>query len=148
VVSSYSMIIKNIRIENFRSFNDETISLNRYSCFVGSNGAGKSTVLAALNVFFLEKPSTTTGWASLGNPISSVVQIIMNKAIFGDKHSSFSALKAARDAIKFSQSVGRLFAISDLIDRVSEFNSASKHTEFFNLKLKKSVKINCPSIVI
>lgn len=54
------MKIKTIRIENFRSFQDETISLNRYSCFVGPNGAGKSSVLAALNVFFREQASSVT----------------------------------------------------------------------------------------
>lgn len=53
------MRIKSIRIENFRSFQDETIVLNRYSCFVGQNGAGKSTVLAALNVFFQERAAAT-----------------------------------------------------------------------------------------
>ena len=46
------MRIATLRIENFRSFRDETIHFNNYSCFVGSNGAGKSTVLTALNVFF------------------------------------------------------------------------------------------------
>jgi putative ATP-dependent endonuclease of the OLD family len=51
--------IKSIRIENFRSFQDETIVLNHYSCFVGPNGAGKSTVLAALNVFFHERAAAT-----------------------------------------------------------------------------------------
>jgi hypothetical protein len=53
------MKIKSIRIENFRSFQDETIVFNRYSCFVGPNGAGKSTVLAALNVFFQERTAAT-----------------------------------------------------------------------------------------
>jgi putative ATP-dependent endonuclease of OLD family len=53
------MKIKSIRIENFRSFQDETIPLNRHSCFVGSNGAGKSTVLAALNVFFQDRAAAT-----------------------------------------------------------------------------------------
>ena len=46
------MKIKTIRIERFRSFQEETISLSRYSCFVSPNGAGKSSVLAALNVLF------------------------------------------------------------------------------------------------
>jgi len=46
------MKIEKIRIENFRSFEDETIVLDNYNCFVGSNGSGKSTVLSALNVFF------------------------------------------------------------------------------------------------
>jgi hypothetical protein len=54
------MRIKSIRLENFRSFEDETVSLDRYSCFVGPNGAGKSTILAALNVFFQEQASSTT----------------------------------------------------------------------------------------
>ena len=49
------MRIKSLRIQNFRSFEDETIRFNRLSCFVGPNGAGKSSVLAALNVFFREQ---------------------------------------------------------------------------------------------
>ena len=54
------MKIRSIRLENFRSFQDETIKLNRYTCFVGPNGAGKSTVLAALNVFFQERAASAT----------------------------------------------------------------------------------------
>lgn len=54
------MRIETIRIENYRSFEDETIELNRYTCLVGANGAGKSTVLAALNIFFQEKTSAPT----------------------------------------------------------------------------------------
>lgn len=54
------MELKRIRIENFRSFKDETIHLNSYSCFVGPNGAGKSNVLCALNVFFREQASSAT----------------------------------------------------------------------------------------
>lgn len=54
------MKIKSIRIENFRSFKDDTIVFGHYSCFVGPNGAGKSTVLAALNVFFQERAASTT----------------------------------------------------------------------------------------
>lgn len=54
------MKIRSIRIQNFRSFQDETVALNRYSCFVGPNGAGKSSVLAALNVFFREQSGAPT----------------------------------------------------------------------------------------
>lgn len=46
------MKIKTVKIENFRSFKNETIDFDNYNCFVGPNGAGKSTVLNALNVFF------------------------------------------------------------------------------------------------
>lgn len=53
------MKIKSVRVQNFRSFQDETIHLNRYSCFVGPNGAGKSNVLSALNAFFRDQNSAT-----------------------------------------------------------------------------------------
>lgn len=51
------MKINSIRIENFRSFDDATIDLHNYSCFVGANGAGKSNVLAALNPLPALRPS-------------------------------------------------------------------------------------------
>jgi predicted ATPase len=49
--------ITKIRLENFRAFTDETFSVRPYTCLVGANGAGKSTVLAALNVFFRQNPT-------------------------------------------------------------------------------------------
>lgn len=81
------MKIKSIRIENFRSFQDETITLNAYSCFVGPNGAGKSNVLSALNVFFQEKTSSSTDTTKLtdedyfGKNTDKTVRITI---IFGD----------------------------------------------------------------
>lgn len=54
------MKIESIRIENFRSFRDEIIYLNKYSCFVGPNGVGKSSILSALNVFFHEQAGSAT----------------------------------------------------------------------------------------
>lgn len=46
------MKLKSLRIENFRSFEDQTIDFESYTTFVGANGSGKSTVFHALNVFF------------------------------------------------------------------------------------------------
>lgn len=54
------MRLSSIRIENFRSFEDETISFDEYTCFVGPNGSGKSTILTALNIFFRNTNSSTT----------------------------------------------------------------------------------------
>jgi putative ATP-dependent endonuclease of the OLD family len=51
------MKLHTLRIENYRSFHDETIEFGPYTCFVGPNGAGKSTVLNALNVLFREVTS-------------------------------------------------------------------------------------------
>lgn len=54
------MKLNRIRIENFRSFEDETINFDDYTCFVGRNGAGKSTILTALNIFFRETVDAAT----------------------------------------------------------------------------------------
>ena len=59
------MKISSVRIENFRSFEDETLPLNNYACLVGPNGAGKSTVLTALNVFFRESENLPTDLSQL-----------------------------------------------------------------------------------
>jgi len=49
------MQIESIHIQNFRGFESHTVMLKDYNCFVGMNGAGKSTILAAINAFFEEK---------------------------------------------------------------------------------------------
>jgi len=54
------MKLTEIKIQNFRSFKDQTIPLDDYTCLVGPNGTGKSVVLMALNVFFQENASTAT----------------------------------------------------------------------------------------
>jgi len=59
------MKIASVRIENFRGFKDETIHFNNYSCLVGANGSGKSTVLAALNVFFRQYKDSKTDLSRL-----------------------------------------------------------------------------------
>lgn len=52
------MRLRSLRIENFRSFEDQTINFDDYTCFVGANGSGKSTVLIALNIFFRNAASS------------------------------------------------------------------------------------------
>ncbi len=59
------MRIENIRIKNFRSFDDVTVTFNSYTSLVGPNGAGKSTILCALNVFFRETESASTNLSDL-----------------------------------------------------------------------------------
>jgi len=54
------MRLKKVRIENFRSFCDQTVEMDDNTCLVGPNGSGKSAVLTALNVFFRHSLSTAT----------------------------------------------------------------------------------------
>lgn len=46
------MIIKSIRVRNFRSIYDETLSCEELTALVGSNGSGKSSFLRALDLFY------------------------------------------------------------------------------------------------
>lgn len=54
------MKIESIRIENFRSFKDETVLFDNYNSLIGPNGSGKSTVLNAMNVFFRQNKDCMT----------------------------------------------------------------------------------------
>ncbi|MGY0782514.1 ATP-dependent nuclease [Azospirillum argentinense] len=60
-----SMKLGHIRIKNLRSFEDAEVPVNDYTCLVGANGAGKSTVLCALNVFFRETENASTDMTRL-----------------------------------------------------------------------------------
>jgi len=59
------MKIESIRIENLRSIKDETVYLDDYTCLVGANGAGKSNIINALNIFFHESNDSPTNLVNL-----------------------------------------------------------------------------------
>lgn len=59
------MKIKLVHIKNLRSFVDQKVEFNRYNRLVGANGAGKSTVLCALNIFFRETQNATIDLTAL-----------------------------------------------------------------------------------
>jgi len=53
------MRLTKLRIKNFRCFKEQEVTFDAYSCLVGANGAGKSTILMALNVFFRDSSAPT-----------------------------------------------------------------------------------------
>jgi len=59
------MRIKEVDIRNFRALSAERVTFNDYTCLVGSNGAGKSTVLTALKVFFRDTTGTSSDLLTL-----------------------------------------------------------------------------------
>lgn len=59
------MRIKSVHIKNLRSFVDQKVEFGRYNRLVGANGAGKSTVLCALNIFFRETQNAVTDLTAL-----------------------------------------------------------------------------------
>ena len=59
------MKIESVRIRNFRAIKDATVSFSNYTCLLGANGAGKSTILHALNIFFRESTNVVTNTTRL-----------------------------------------------------------------------------------
>lgn len=55
------MKIKSVHIKNFRSIKNVKINFENYTTLIGANGAGKSNILRALNLFFNEiSPASLT----------------------------------------------------------------------------------------
>lgn len=50
------MIIKSVRVQNFRSILDATLNCEPLTAIVGPNGAGKSSFLRALELFYASSP--------------------------------------------------------------------------------------------
>ena len=59
------MKIESVYIQNFRCFKEDTIYFDDYTCLVGANGAGKSTVISALHVFFRHYKDSKTDLSKL-----------------------------------------------------------------------------------
>lgn len=50
------MIIKSLRVQNFRSILDETLPCEQMTVLVGANGSGKSSFLRAIELFYAASP--------------------------------------------------------------------------------------------
>jgi predicted ATPase len=92
------MKVEKVRIQNLRGFKDEEIVFDDYTCFVGSNGAGKSTVLCALNIFFRETENAATNLSELeaedfhNRDTTEPVEITVTfKDLTPDEQSEFAA---------------------------------------------------------
>ncbi|HEX5670564.1 MAG TPA: AAA family ATPase [Sulfuricurvum sp.] len=72
-------IIKKITIKNFRSIEKIDFETNNLSIFVGSNDAGKSNILRALNLFFNNQTDYDT-YFDFANDFSKTAKIGINKA--------------------------------------------------------------------
>ena len=61
------MKIESVHIKNFRAIENALFRFDDYTCLVGANGAGKSTVLSALNIFFGHQAGASTNIKKLSD---------------------------------------------------------------------------------
>lgn len=73
-----------MRIQNFCSYTDETIPFGDYTCFVGPNGSGTSTILHALNVFSSDRDCLTDVTRLSENDYQTLNSQLDNRVIFRD----------------------------------------------------------------
>jgi predicted ATP-dependent endonuclease of OLD family len=52
------MRLKSLQLQNFRCFPDEAIEFDTYTALVGANNAGKSAIIAAIDIFFRSSPKS------------------------------------------------------------------------------------------
>jgi hypothetical protein len=85
------MIIKTVRVKRFRCLENEPLACDRLTALVGANGAGKSSFLRALDLFYSLTPRIDTEDFYAGETDAEVVVSITFKNLSDDAKSLFSS---------------------------------------------------------
>jgi putative ATP-dependent endonuclease of OLD family len=87
----FAMILKRAHITNFRSLRDVSVSFEMQTAILGGNGAGKSTILKALERFY--GPSTSVSLDDFfGNNVEQSIEIALTFTAFNDaEHETFGS---------------------------------------------------------
>lgn len=54
------MLLSSVRVKNYRSLQELVIPCSHLTAFVGANGMGKSTIIRAVNLFYVGNPQLTS----------------------------------------------------------------------------------------
>lgn len=96
------MKIQSVRIQNFRTLRDVSITFDAVTTFIGPNGTGKSTVLRALDWFFNGKAGTLTEKDCAFGAVHEDIEVQVTFAGLTDKDREELGKYAPDDAETFT----------------------------------------------
>lgn len=96
------MKIQSVRIKNFRTLRDVSITFDAVTTFIGPNGTGKSTVLRALDWFFNGKAGTLTEKDCAFGAVHEDIEVQVTFAGLTDKDREELGKYAPDDAETFT----------------------------------------------
>lgn len=91
------MIIKSVYVENFRCIRSETLSCERLTALVGANGAGKSSFLRALDLFYTVNAKYTEQDFYGGNADEPIIVRVTYSDLTEDEKKLFAKYVVSRE---------------------------------------------------
>ena len=127
------MKIEKIRLSNFRSFVNAEIPIDNLTVFIGRNGAGKSTVLHALRIFF--DPSSSIGTEDFYNgqtDLESFIEVEFGNLSQDEKNEFKSYLEGGKLSVRkvgYHGGSSKYFASANQIPKFASIRQESAFRE-------------------
>jgi hypothetical protein len=129
------LIIKGIRVKRYRCIENEPLLCDRLTALVGANGAGKSSFLRALDLFYNPTPRIDGGDFFGGETTSEVLCSITFKDLSDDAKRLFSGYVQADEL-----TVERVFTCKDQKITARYHGATLQHREFDPIRAALELK--------
>ncbi len=124
------MIVKRIGVKNFRSIRDVTVDVGSQMAIVGGNGAGKSTVLRAIDRFYAQSASVELD-DFFGRQVGEPIEIALT---FTDLNDIEQEMFASRVQENGEMTVVRVFDSSGGKNNGRYYGATSQHPPFVEVR--------------
>ncbi len=123
------MIIQSIRVKNYRSIRDASLSCDALTALVGRNGSGKSSFLSALELFY-EPAARVTQEDFYANDVTSDIEITVTFSDLTLEEEAFFSTYMANSIL----SVTRVFSGESIGRPGSYHGSRLQHSGFAGIR--------------
>ena len=127
------MLISNIHIKNFRCLSDVSLTIDDFTALLGRNGAGKSTVLRALEIFY-DLTFRPDAEDFCNRKTEHPIEIILTYHSLSPKELKMFSKHVKDDTITVKKvialdSTGNYFSYSSQVPEFAEARKATKATD-------------------